>query len=387
MDNITFSLMKNTNRFEILQLIYREKDINRNSITQATGLTGAAVTKIINGLIGENFVREKSYFSPIRKRRARYLSICEGKYCVVVLYFCRDMFLTALADISGKILYTKKYSIGWEMFDHYAIKEILENVTAQITANYTCLSYVCITPGVRSMDSQISAQKTAPFFWDIKQLHDFVETTYHIPLYAENDSNAALLGELWFGSGKNSNNLVLYNIGKGIGAAACLGGRLIKGYHNSSIEIGHVTINFQGPQCECGNRGCLELYAGLDHLKGELQKFNQEHGENETIESIFLKANGGNGDCLKFVQSYASITAEGAVILADMFSPEKIIVTTNEADFIYLDPIVKAIEENVDTRIFSLRKDKIEVEASVLRENGYILGGISVAMKKFFGQE
>ena len=59
MNNINFESMKNTNRFEILQKVYRERDVNRNHITQATGLTGAAVTKIINGLIEEGFIAEK----------------------------------------------------------------------------------------------------------------------------------------------------------------------------------------------------------------------------------------------------------------------------------------------------------------------------------------
>ena len=208
------------------------------------------------------------------------------------------------------------------MFDKYAILERLQDIKSNLPAEGTCIGFVCITPGIRSTDDSISGV-SAPFFWDIQILRDLVYEQFHLPLYTENDSNAALLGEMWFGAGKDTNSFVLYNIGKGIGAAACLDGHLLRGFHNSSIEIGHVTINFLGPKCACGNRGCLELYAGLDNLHENLEVFNQQRGKKDSIESVFMKARGGDVECQNFVQNYADMIAEGAIILANMFTPEK----------------------------------------------------------------
>ncbi|MGE4454755.1 MAG: ROK family protein [Sphaerochaeta sp.] len=375
--------MKNTNRFEILQQVYREQDVNRNYITQSTGLSGAAVTKIINGLIDEGFLSETSYFSALRNRRARYLSISKQRFYVIVLCLCRTSIQTAVADISGDILYSEECSMGWEMIDHYAISERLDNINRNLPTQGSALGCVCITPGIR-ITEESEEQIQAPFVWDIKTLRDLVKEKLKLPLYTENDSNASLLGEMWFGLGKNTNNFVLYNIGRGIGAAACLDGHLLKGFHNSSIEIGHVTINFQGPLCACGNRGCLELYAGLENLKEAIEQFNHQRGKKDSVESIFMKARGGDTECQKFVQNYADMIAEGALILANMFTPEKMLVTTNEADFIHLQPIVQTIKQAIDTRIFSLSKEKIEVEASMLRKKGPILGAIAVAMRTYF---
>jgi len=375
--------MKNTNRYEILQQVYRQRDVNRNYITQSTGLTGAAVTKIINSLIEEGFLTETAYYSELRKRRARYLSVSKQRYYVIVLCLCRTTILSAIVDIHGDIIYSRECSMSWEMIDQYAIAERLEDIKSNLPEQGLALGCVCITPGIRKTEE--SEEKVhAPFVWDIKTLQVLVEEKFSLPLYTENDSNASLLSEMWFGAGKDTNSFVLYNIGKGIGAAACLDGHLLKGFHNSSIEIGHVTINFQGPPCACGNRGCLELYAGLDNLQGQLEQFNSNRGKKDSVESIFMKAKGGDAECQLFVQNYADMIAEGALILANMFTPEKMVVTTNEAEFIYLKPIVDTIKKAIDTRIFSLSKQKIEVEASILRKQGTILGAVAVVMKMCF---
>jgi len=381
--NINFESMKNTNRFDILQRIYREQDVNRNHITQTTGLTGAAVSKIINGLIEEGFLAEQPYYSELRNRKARYLSISKSRYHTIVLCLCRHMILTAIVDICGDIYYSDSRSISWEMFDQYAIAERLVEIKKHLPSEGICLGVVCITPGIRSTDDQLN-RVGVPFYWDIQTLRELVTRELSLPLYTENDSNAALLGEMWFGSGKASNSFILYNIGRGIGAAACLDQHLLRGYHNSSIEIGHVTINFQGPQCVCGNRGCLELYAGIDNLHEKLEVFNEQRKKKDSIEAVFMKARGGDAECRNFVQEYADMIAEGAVILANMFTPEKIIVTTNEAEFIHLQPIVDTIRVAIDTRIFSLSGHKIEIEASELRKQGYLLGAIAVALKVHF---
>ncbi|HAP56387.1 MAG TPA: hypothetical protein DCR02_01010 [Sphaerochaeta sp.] len=383
MNNINFESMKNTNRFDILQRIYREPDVNRNHITQATGLTGAAVTKIINGLIEEGFLAEQPYYSELRKRKARYLTISKKKYFTIVLCLCRNMIFTAIVDICGEIYYSDDCSISWEMFDQYAILERLVEIKSNLPSEGICLGIVCITPGIRSTDNPLNGVG-APFYWDVHTLRALVTEKFDLPLYTENDSNAALLGEMWFGAGRLSNNFVLYNIGKGIGAAACLDGHLLRGFHNSSIEVGHVTINFQGPKCICGNRGCLELYAGIDNLHENLETFNAQRGKKDSIEAVFMKARGGDLECQSFVKQYAEMIAEGAVILANMFTPEKIVVTTNEAEFIHLQPIVETIKAAIDTRIFSLSEQKIEIEASSLRKNGYLLGAVAVTLKMHF---
>ena len=387
MKGYNYNDIKINNRYEIIQKVYQGTDVNRNSITRETGLTGAAITKIINSLINEKYISETNYFSSARNRRARYLSICEHTLGVLIFYFARNTITAAITDISGKILYSRDYSISYSMIDEIIITGIVAETMKHFPGNMPCIGCTCITPGIRcSGEAAIPcrAAKSFPYYWDIKKLQTIIEEDYRIPFCTENDTNAALLGEKWFGEGKDSSNFALYNIGKGTGAAVCVQGKLLKGYYNSSIEIGHVSINFEGPGCSCGNRGCLELYTSVDSWEKKLAQMPAFDNYTNKVESMFLNARAGDATSGDLVLEFAHMAAEGALILANLFSPEKIIVTTNESDYIYLPPIIGVIEEEINRRIFSVNAQDIAVEASKLRKNSYILGGIAVALENHF---
>jgi len=379
-----FNDIKTNNRYEIIQMIYQCTDVNRNFITQRTGLTNAAVTKIIDSLIKEQFISEKDYFSNFRDRKARYLAICEGSFGVINLYLGRSLIVASIADICGKIIYSQQYLINFHMIDDTILSEIASETIRHFPESLSCLGCVVISPGIRSVqENDDHARKSeAPYFWNLKKLNDIVSDKYHIPLFTDNDSNAALLGEKWFGKGRDTNNFVLYSIGIGIGSAVCIQGKLQRGYHNSAIEIGHVTINFEGPDCDCGNKGCLELYISTDRWEQKLAAQNAYPGQKNKMEAMFSNALRGENASRELLNQYIHMVAVGAVTLTSLFSPEKLIITTNEAEYIYLSPFIQTIKKELETRIFSTRREEILVEESDLRQTGVILGGIAIAIEK-----
>jgi glucokinase len=81
-----------------------------------------------------------------------------------------------------------------------------------------------------------------------------------------NDVNAALYGEYLFGAGRGCRQLVMIALGTGVGGGVLIDGRLLLGAHSAAGEIGHMILDPDGPTCSCGNRGCLEAYAGSTAL-------------------------------------------------------------------------------------------------------------------------
>ena len=81
------------------------------------------------------------------------------------------------------------------------------------------------------------------------------------PIYIENDANAAALGEYLFGAGRGCKDIVYLTISTGIGGGIILDGKLFEGTRGTAGELGHMSIDWQGERCPCGNRGCLEYYA------------------------------------------------------------------------------------------------------------------------------
>ncbi len=83
-----------------------------------------------------------------------------------------------------------------------------------------------------------------------------------LPVKLEHDAKGTALAEFHLGAGRGSRDMVLIVIGTGIGAAMILDGKLYRGRSNAAGEVGHITVDLDGPICSCGSNGCVETYAG-----------------------------------------------------------------------------------------------------------------------------
>jgi len=88
----------------------------------------------------------------------------------------------------------------------------------------------------------------------------------------DNDANAWALGEYWRGAARGRHDVVLLTLGTGVGGGLIVGGRLVHGRSGMAGELGHVTVNPDGPPCDCGSHGCLESYASASGLRGLVQQ-------------------------------------------------------------------------------------------------------------------
>ena len=97
--------------------------------------------------------------------------------------------------------------------------------------------------------------------WDGYPIRDRIAAAVGLPASLDNDANCATYGEWWQGAGRGTASVVGVTLGTGIGGGYIEAGRLLRGKSGSGCEIGHMTIDFDGRLCGCGNRGCLEAYA------------------------------------------------------------------------------------------------------------------------------
>lgn len=97
--------------------------------------------------------------------------------------------------------------------------------------------------------------------WSGVPLRDLFYEKYHLPIYVENDANAAALGEYMFGAGRGVSNLVYLTISTGIGGGIILDDKIFAGVSGTAGELGHISIDWHGERCNCGNIGCLEYLA------------------------------------------------------------------------------------------------------------------------------
>lgn len=107
-------------------------------------------------------------------------------------------------------------------------------------------------------------------------LNQWTKETWGLPLFLENDTRSAMLGEWKYGKGRGYDNAVLMNLGTGIGTSAVIEGKILRGKHfQAGILGGHFIVNVKGDQCNCGNYGCAEAEASTWNLPEILKKYPQ----------------------------------------------------------------------------------------------------------------
>src|SRR5579875_890078 len=157
------------------------------------------------------------------------------------------------------------------------------------------------------------------------------------PVRIENDTNAAALGEWCGGAGDGHAHFIYLALGTGIGAGVIVHGRLLRGAHGAAGEIGHTVVEKDGPQCPCGNRGCLEIFASggaLARRAAELAELRPDsllaawkrEGRDITASDLFRAADQGDAPSRAIVDEAMRYLAVGVNNLIELFDPTAIAI-------------------------------------------------------------
>jgi glucokinase len=227
--------------------------------------------------------------------------------------------------------------------------------------------------------------------WRDIHLRDMLNERLGVKTWLLNDAKAAALGEHRFGAGKGVSNLVHLTVGTGIGGGIIIDGRLYTGASGSAGEIGHMTIDVNGPRCPCGNTGCLEMLAsGKAMVRDALARLNAEgkslltemvNGDLDriTAREIGLAAEHGDSLASDVISRAASYLAVGMVNLANIFNPEMIIVgggIANLGDRL-LDPARRLVKE----RAFPVASAAVRIVLARLGNDAGLLGAAYFAFE------
>jgi glucokinase-like ROK family protein len=133
--------------------------------------------------------------------------------------------------------------------------------------------------------------------WRNVPLRQIFAAKFDLPIFVDNDANAAALAEHYMGTAQQADNYVSVVANAGIGAGIVLGGQVFHGITGYAGEVGHVTLDPDGPLCHCGNRGCWERLASQSALIERVQKAIQA-GEPSSIK---VASAGSHGLCLQAI--------------------------------------------------------------------------------------
>ncbi len=209
-----------------------------------------------------------------------------------------------------------------------------------------------------------------------------------IPFTLENDANAACLGEKLFGAGKDFDPIVHLTLGTGIGGGVFIDGRLFRGPSGAGAELGHQSLDPDGPLCGCGARGCLEAFSADSGIRTRVREGLKNHPDsslgnynNTDVNFKVLNEERAKGDAYasELYDSVIYMLGIGIKNLVNIFNPQAVILSggmiqAGEELFTSIDSVVR---ENA----FSVLLEDFRILASTLGNNTGVLGAAACAIR------
>jgi N-acetylglucosamine repressor len=369
------------NRAVVLRLLRRNKVWSRAELAHATGLKQATMSNIINDFIRWGLVIETGIMEGKKGRRSIGISLNHEDFRVIGVRVERHYIKFGLFDLLGSPERIERQALGPQVGGESIVAMIIEGIKSMTVQfpRYKVLSAGVAIPGPYLKAEGRMAWVTELPGLDVVPLEARLSSALTIPVFPEHDAAAAALAKWWLSPKHEENETVVYlTVGQGVGAGIVLDGNLLRGASGIAGEIGHLTIDFNGPRCECGNRGCLELYCSSIALLRSVRNGGPEgpalqSPEELTLDMVREAFQKGEPWATAAVKSSARHLGIGLVNVINAYGPGRIIIGDEMSCFGegYLDAVKSAVVERVNPRVWkSLR---IELEPS---DSDEILAGV-----------
>ncbi len=387
--------IKEQNRALILKLICTKQCFSRATIARKTGLNKMTVTNIINELLLAGFVKEGIASNTVKVgRKPIELLLCEDGAYSVGIYISRDFVKASLITLSADIIHEQEISMENVETEDSLLEKILNCIETIIQtvdrSKILGIGIACVGP----LDIKNGTILSPTDFYGIKNvpLKKIIEEKTGYKVFVNNDMNAAALAEQLYGNGRDQTNFLYLGITNGIGSGIITNGNLYMGEEGYSGEIGHATINFEGPVCSCGNKGCLEAYASIPKV---LQKAKESIKAGQTtalrdipqftFEDIVTCAENGDAFCRQIIDTMCFYISTALVNAVNILDCESIYIGHDGA--LGGEFLTKRIEESINERIIFKYSKFVKVEISAFIERSPVIGsGVLVFDKLFSGE-
>lgn len=316
-------LTRDINRDVILERIRELQPISRVGLARASGLQASTVSSIVEQLLKERWIREGAVVKTARGRHPTMLSL-NDELVILVADVRPTRAAVAVIDLNGRFLSheivplandvkrgVEAIAVAMERLRKRHPDRIFEGVGLSVPGRVDPkTNRLVLIPNMRWLDFDVCGTLS-------KRLGLRVEI--------ENDANACLLSELWFGHVDGIHNTVLIAISEGIGAALLAEGRLVSGLNGLAGEFGHMCIDSTGPRCGCGQVGCWEVFASSTAALRYYGELVPEADGRTQIQELLALAVNGDPAALQAIERQSIAIGRGLRTVNAALSPELIL--------------------------------------------------------------
>jgi len=234
------------------------------------------------------------------------------------------------------------------------------------------------SPGI--LDAERKIIRASPNFpsWSNVLLIELIARYIKLPLILENDANCFALAEHRWGAGRGCRHLLALTIGTGIGGGIIIDGELYRGSTGAGGELGHISIDMNGPKCSCGSYGCIERYIGSRwFVEAARQKLSDSSINSPKDVNILSSA--GNHAAADFIAKQGELLGIACVSLINIFDPQAIIIGGGIAEL--GDPFFRGIRHSVNERSYLKLASEVKILPADLGTKAGALGAAALGFE------
>ena len=373
------------NRTLLLNLLRREKVCARTTLAEHSGLQHATVTHIVKDFINWNLVKEIGFLSGAKGRRSIAISLNTDDFAVAGIRIARKHFSVGLFNLLGEPLCIKRCSISSGLKAREIMDMVIyemDNLIKKYSRPKILALGVAIPGPYNSIEGKISIVTNVEG-WDQIALKDEFSNHFKIPVIIEEHANAAALAQFWYDADTQKNDILVYiAFAQGIGAGIIHKGVLLKGTTGAAGEIGHTTINIDGPRCSCGNYGCLETYCSSITF---VKKINEAFNQNNSIKfkDAVLLVKEKNPIATELYLEMCDYLSIGIINVINSFNPT-LIVIGDEMAHVAPELMLERIISNVKKRVVPQTLENTKIQLSAYKYDSMVHGAAIIAINDIF---
>lgn len=375
----------------VLYLIRDRGTITRAELMEITHLSATTISSLVNVLIDSEFIHEAGIGVSSGGRRPVMLQFNYNARYLLGVDMGNTHVTAVLMNLAGHVMDTQTRSFDVMNKVNESI-ELIRNIIFQLITHNRIhiedllgLGWTVPAPLVDDVTGEFITYYM-PAWRGILPAPLLQPSFPELPIFMENDANAAAVAEKWWGSGRGVDNLVYIKLGTGIGAGIVIDGEIYRGSCGTAGEIGHTTIEADGRLCRCGNHGCMESYIGLpgimmDARAGLVNDLRwSDILDQLTVRDVIREARAGNLVCRGVIENAGRYLGIGIANLLNIFNPRLVIIG---GELVAAEDILlHAVYESVEERTIPFGSFQKSIIVGELGADAVAIGAATIVLQK-----
>jgi predicted NBD/HSP70 family sugar kinase len=321
--------VRESNELKLLHIIRDRQPISRADLVKATGLRAGTVSVIVNRLIRSAAIHEAHEAPSSGGRRATYLQVNAEKAYVAGISVGVGQTIYGIGDFNGRIVSQRRTHTGSD--PEAFLLSLGKIIDRQLKTEGQRIPLAGVGVSVPGLVDRVDGRlvRSPNLNWRDVPIRSILQSELKVPVYVENDANAAALSELWYGPMElwSAHCMLFVLVVEGIGTGLILDGELYAGSRIGLGGFGHISMDPKGPRCSCGNVGCLEVLASD---RATLGRFGQARGNNKrqpsSLIDLIALAESGDQTARNEIVKTGLFIGRGIKGLAHGLAPEVVVI-------------------------------------------------------------